>query len=110
MKSEIEIEAKRIADDIVSLVERVGGPVTLCRVHREIAGFASSGPPHREVFREQDGRRLVLWSDLSEAGAQALNQVLYGFRVAVEHVDASPYLEEGGVLANDDWQPVVLLP
>src|SRR5690349_10332393 len=99
MTTVLKNEASRIADDIVALVERIGGPVTLCRVHREIAGFASSGPPHREVFREQGGQRLVLWSDLSEAGAQALNQVLYGCRVAMEHVDASPYLEEGGVLA-----------
>src|SRR5215831_13354312 len=39
--NQIEKEAGRIADEIVRLVERTNGPVTLVQVRREIPGFAA---------------------------------------------------------------------
>src|SRR5262245_40222767 len=110
MDSDLKTEATRIADDIVALVERTGGPVTLCRVHREVAGFAAAEPPYREICREKAGQRVIYWSGMTEAGAQALNDVLYGSRVAVEIVNVLPYFLDGGGLENDDWVPIVLLP
>jgi hypothetical protein len=106
MKTDIKKETSRIADEIVALVERTAGPVTLCRVHREVAGFGKSEPPYRSVYRGP----LVFWADMSDAGAQALNNVLYGNRVAIQLVDVLPYLLEGGALKDENWAPVVLLP
>lgn len=110
MNRNLKTETTRIADDIVALVEQTGGPVTLCRVHGEVTGFAAAEPPARAVYRQQNGRQIIYWSDMTEAGAMALNNVLYGSRVALEAVDVLPYLLEGGVLDNEDWQPIVLLP
>jgi hypothetical protein len=106
MATALKRETNRIADEIVSLVERTGGPVTLCRVHCEIAGFAKAEPPYRSIYRGG----LLYWADMTDAGGQALDNVLYGNRVAVEIVDELPYVLEGGGLRDADWQPVVLLP
>jgi hypothetical protein len=47
---------------------------------------------------------------MTDAGAQALNSVLFGKRVTIQPVDARPYLVDGVIVADDEWQPVVLLP
>jgi hypothetical protein len=39
---QLEKEAGRIADEIVRLVERTNGPVTLVQVRSEIPGFAAN--------------------------------------------------------------------
>ena len=106
MGDDLEREASRIADEIVALVERTDGPVTFYKVQREVAGFGKSEPPYRSVYRG----RLLYWADMTDAGAQALDAVLDGKRVAAEVVDVLPYLSEGGGLKDDEWQPVVLLP
>jgi hypothetical protein len=82
------------------------GPVTLYRIHREVAGFAKAEPPFRAVYRGP----LLYWAEMSDAGAQALNNVLYGSRVAIQLADVLTYLLEGGGLTDEDWQPNVLLP
>jgi|tagenome__1003787_1003787.scaffolds.fasta_scaffold19234285_1 hypothetical protein len=110
MKRKLQKEASRIADEIVALVERTDGPVTLCRVQREVTGFAASEPPYWDVSRDQNGKRWVLWGQMSEAGRQALNNVINGKRVAVEVVSGLVYLIEGRVLDDEDWQPIMLLP
>jgi hypothetical protein len=106
MKTDLEKETSRIADEIVALVERTAGPVTLCRVHREVAGFGKSEPPYRSVYRGP----LLFWADMSDVGAQALNNVTFGNRVAIQLVDVLPYLLEGGALKDENWAPIVLLP
>src|SRR5437868_1480000 len=110
MDSEVEREAGRIADEIVAMVERADGPVTLYRLQRQVGGFGASEPPYREIYREGDGGRVVYWADMTAAGAQALDNVMFGNRVAVEHVDVLPYVLEGGALKHEEWQPIVLLP
>ena len=110
MNRTVETEARRIADEIVALVERTDGPVTFHRVEREVSGFGASEPPYRDFYSGQAGRPVVWWSNMSEAGAQALKNVLLGNRIAVEMVNALPYILEGGGLADDAWQPLVLLP
>jgi hypothetical protein len=54
-------EINRIADEIVALVDRVGGPVTLYRIDREVPGFAASEPPSRNILRELGDEVAVLW-------------------------------------------------
>jgi hypothetical protein len=47
---------------------------------------------------------------MSEAGFQALRDVLHGNRVAAELVSPLVYLLEGCTLADKDWAPIVLFP
>jgi hypothetical protein len=111
MKPDFNKQVAGIAHAIVELVERADGPVTLCKVHREIVGFGALEPPFRATYREEGDIRKVLWADMTKAGAQALDDVMFGQRVAVEVVDALPhYFMEGGSLECENWQPIVLLP
>jgi hypothetical protein len=59
---------------------------------------------------ELGGKLVVLWADMSEAGFQALHDVLHGNRVAIELVNPLIYMLEDGGLTDEDWQPIVLLP
>jgi hypothetical protein len=106
MHSDIERETSRIAEQIVALVERTNGPVTLSRVQREVTRFGTSEPPYRCIYR---GPHLF-WADMTDAGAEALDNVTLGKRVAVGVVNELLYLLEGGVLEHEDWLPVALLP
>jgi hypothetical protein len=108
--SAVENEATRIADAIVKLVERVDGPVTLAKIQRDVAGFAAKTAPAWEYVIETDGKEVVIWSDMTEAGLAALEKVMIGRRVAVQLVSLLPYLFEDVLPDDPDWQPVVLLP
>lgn len=110
MNRTVETEARRIADEIVALVERTDGPVTFYRVEREVSGFGASEPPYRDFYSQRDGELVVWWANMSEAGVEAFKNVLLGNRIAVAMVNALPYILEGGALREEDWQPVVLLP
>jgi hypothetical protein len=110
MKSDLQKEINRIVDEIIALVESADGPVTLRKVEREIGGFAKQESPSWSCYRERRGVQAVYWTDMTQAGAEALNKVMFGHKVAVQPVSALPYLLEGGVIAHEDWQPVVLLP
>jgi hypothetical protein len=91
MATRLQKEKNRISNEIVGLVERTGGLVTIARIHREIPGFA--GPPYRDV-RSRADRQKIFWTGMTEAGCQALTSVLNG-RVALEPTSPLPYLLDG---------------
>jgi hypothetical protein len=47
---------------------------------------------------------------MTEAGAAALRQVLYGRRVAIQSVSTLPYIFDNHVNLDKRWWPIVLLP
>ena len=106
----LEKQTNRIADAIVELVERTDGPVTLARVDREVAEFANHEPPWWDYVIERGGATTVYWGGMTEAGSAALQKVLRGRRVAVQFVNLLPYLLDGLVDDEENWQPIVLLP
>src|SRR5262245_34803060 len=74
--------ANRIADAIVELVERVGGPVTLTRIEREVSGFAArSGQAAAWCYEVGDA---VMWYGMTKAGCDALRLVLTERRVTTQ--------------------------
>lgn len=105
--TQLEKQAKRIADAIVELVELTDGPVTLAQVERDVAGFAKEEPPFwRYGFKT--GR--FYWNGMTEAGEKALEQVMHERRVTVQFVSLLPYILEDCLIKDDNWQPIVLLP
>jgi len=110
MKPDLEKEIARIADAIVGLVERTDGPVTLARVQEEISGFAKHEPPSWKHVVKHDGRETSFWSEMTEAGLAALLKVTRERRVAIQFVSVMPYLLDGCLIEDEDWQPIVLLP
>src|SRR5580704_6670940 len=91
---QLEKEARRIADAIVTLVERTDGPVTLARLDREIPGFSQTDGPSWEYYVEHDAGETVIWEGMTEAGHLALRKVISGRRVAIQPVNLLPYLLE----------------
>ena len=57
-----------------------------------------------------DSTERVYWDGMSKSGAAALNDVIFGRRVAIRFVDFLTYMLEGDPLPNDNWVPIVLLP
>lgn len=105
--TQLEKQAKRIANEIVELVEGTDGPVTLAQVERDVAGFAKDEPPFwRYGFKT--GR--FYWDGMTEAGEKAFEQVVHERRVAVQFVSLLPYLLEDCLINDDNWRPIVLLP
>jgi len=103
---QVVTQAHQIADEIVKLVERVDGPVTLAQVEREIAGFSKKEPPSWERLAGE----VVIWNQMTAAGDQALREVLYERRVAIQSVSPLLYLLEGCFVSDPAWWPIVLLP
>jgi hypothetical protein len=99
--------ANGIADSIVELVERTDGPVTLTRIDREISAFEKKEPPAWSML-DCSGR--LIWDGMTEAGLKALHKVIHDRKVAIQLVNALPYILENCVLENEDWCPIVLLP
>lgn len=110
MITELEKEVDRIAAAIVDYVERANGPVTLCEIDREIPGFATDLPAAWGCQRELNGRLAVYWTGMTQAGAAALNKVMFGRKLAVQPTTILPYLLERALIRDDNWQPVLLLP
>ena len=108
--NQIEKEAGRIADEIVRLVERTNGPVTLVQVRREIPGFAALEPPFWSHTITHASGEISYWGEMTEAGGKALRKVTKERRVAVQFVNDVPYRFDGCVSTDENWQPVVLLP
>src|SRR5262245_9759900 len=107
---EIEKQTSRIADAIVELVEGTDGFVLLTQLDRDISGFAKKDPPSWSKTINHKDRELLLWDGMTEAGAAALGRVIFGGRVAIQAVDARPYILDKCVLENENWWPIVLLP
>jgi len=113
MKSNNHLEkrAADIADEIVELVERTNGPVTLARIHREIEGFAKQEPPARLQVVNTAVGEMVIWDGMTEAGNEALRKVMYERMVAIQSLlNKQPYRAEGFLLEDKNWLPIVLLP
>lgn len=109
--AEIEKDADRIADAIVDLVERTDGPVTFSRLDREIASFAQKDGPAWQYFHEHAGVETVIWEGMTEAGYEALRQVLEGRRLAIQFVTRELYQEaEDNFPQGENWHPVILHP
>jgi hypothetical protein len=109
-------EATRIADAIVELVERRGGPVTLATVHN-IPGFATKTAPFwRYAFKpdahtfKADAKKIIIWDGMSKAGRVALEEVLSEHRVAVETVPRLIYFLQGACIEDKEWLPIALIP
>jgi hypothetical protein len=110
-RKQLEKQANRIADAIIDLVERTDGPVTLAEVDREIPGFAEKNHPTKwEYLVEHDDGETVIWAGMTEAGFEALREVISGRRVAVQYVSPMLYFIEGCYPRSENWMPVVLLP
>jgi hypothetical protein len=107
---QIENQASRIADAIVDLVERTDGPVTLTQIEREVEGFMTKEPQSCSYILGETPEQpaIAIWSDMTEAGATALCQVMCERRVAVQFV--TPVLYSDRVLEHEKWAPIVLLP
>jgi hypothetical protein len=101
--------ATMIADLIVDLVNKTNGPVTLAQIDRDVPGFAQKNRPnHCYVIREKTEQ--VFWNGMSEGGYLALRDVIFERRVAIQFVNALPYLLQNCVVYDADWVPTVLIP
>jgi hypothetical protein len=101
---------ERIADAIVSLVERTDGPVFLHEIEQEIAGFRATGKKGYIYFIERDGKETIFWAGMTKCGFEALQSVLKNRRVAMQYVSYLPYFFDGVEIGVDGWQPIALLP
>jgi hypothetical protein len=109
-ESQLEKETRRIADAIVELVKRTDGPVTLARVEREVPGFAKHDAPSWGHVLTSPKREISFWNGMTEAGLAALIKVISERRVAIQYVNLLLYMLEDCMIADENWQPIVLLP
>jgi hypothetical protein len=100
----------RMAREIVSLVERIDGPVPLNRIDEHVSGFRAPHGPSWSYFMRHSAGEAVLWDGMTKAGYKALRHVLNEREVALQLVNALPYIFENVRLIDPDWQPVLLLP
>jgi hypothetical protein len=103
-------KAKRIADAIVDLVERTSGPVLLHQLDQMVSGFKASGPWGYNYFITNNGREVIYWQGMTEAGLEALRSVLSSRRVAVQYVSGMLYFVDGVQVDADAWEPIAFLP
>jgi len=99
-----------MAREIVSLVERIDGPAPLNRIDQHVSGFRALHGPSWSYFMRHSAGEAVLWDGMTEAGYKALRHVLNEREVALQLVNALPYIFENVRLIDPDWQPVLLLP
>ena len=106
----LNASAAKIADAIIDLVEKAGGPVTLARITTDVPGFAEQvGPAWEYVVDHADGRATI-WTGMTEEGYSALREVIGGRRVAVQPVPFWFYLVEDSICTAENWLPLVLRP
>jgi hypothetical protein len=110
LNDRIARKVARIADAIVELIERTNGPVLLHQLDKNVPGFKASGPWGYNYFITDNGREIVYWEGMTEAGLEALRSVLTSRRVAVQFVSRLLYLVDGVEVDADAWQPIALLP
>jgi hypothetical protein len=101
-------QAGRIADAIVDLVERSGGPITLAQIDREVPGFAEMDPTAPSwCWGEEES---FFWSGMTRQGCEALRAVLLGRRVALQPASPLVYLLHGRYSDDQNWVPIALVP
>jgi hypothetical protein len=103
-------KVKRIADAIVDLVERTDGPVLLHELDQKVPGFKARGSRGYNYFIPDNGREIIYWQGMTEAGLEALQSVLSNRRVAVQYVSGLLYFMDGVQVDADTWEPIALLP
>jgi hypothetical protein len=112
MSKRKESAVSEIANAIVDLVERTGGPVTLARIEREIAGFKADDDVKRSwewVIGEDQDENLI-WDGMSEEGCSALRKILLERKVAMQPAPKLVYFVEGGCPKHQNWFPISLVP
>jgi hypothetical protein len=97
---------KRLADDIVTVVENAGGPVTLARIAREVTDFEARGTD--SWCYEVDG--TLVWDQMTEDAWKALQAVISEGRVALRMSSTLTYLRDGRVPTARNWMPIYLVP
>jgi hypothetical protein len=107
---QLEKRSNEIANAIVALVNKTNGPVKFSRLDREVSGFTSKEQSIWQYLIDNSGKEFLIWSGMSEAGSAALSKVISGHRIALQFVNAVPYILDGCLLYDDDWLPSVLLP
>jgi hypothetical protein len=106
-----EREVARIANEIVDLVERTGGPVFLHEIEEQVRGFRASYPNAWGHFVGHHRNEACIWDDMTEAGYKALRRVLNERKVASQGVSKRAYRSKGCVrVPGPNWLPIVLLP
>jgi hypothetical protein len=100
----------RIADVIVDLVEHTDGPVLLHQLDQKVPGFKASGPWGYNYFITNNGKEIIYWQGMTEAGLEAFRSVLNSRRVAVQYVSGLLYFMDGVQVDADAWEPIALLP
>ena len=100
----------QIADAIVDLVERTDGPVLLHELDQKVPGFKARGSRRYNYFITDNGREIIYWQGMTEAGLEAFRSVLSSHRVAVQYVSGLLYFMDGVQVVADAWEPIVLLP
>jgi hypothetical protein len=98
--------SERIANDIVAVVEKTGGPVTLARIARKVPGFEQTGA---YSWRYEVDDTLV-WDQMTEEGWKALEAVILEGRVAQRMASTSAYLLDGRRPTSPNWMPIYLVP
>jgi hypothetical protein len=96
----------QIRNQIVDVVEKVGGPVTLARIARDVTGFEARG----SYTWDYELGDMLVWTKMTKAGMRALNDVIFGKRVAVGPASALIYFLDGRYCTAANWMPILLLP
>jgi hypothetical protein len=91
-------------------VNDTDGPVTFSRIDREVPGFKSEDRSIWQYLIDNSGKEFLIWSGMTQAGFSALCQVISGRRVAIQFVNALPYILDDLLLFDDDWLPSLLVP
>ncbi len=110
MKRSKELSPSQIANAIVDLVERAGGPVTLTRLEREVPDFAQLDGRHDWSWVAGDNDEDVIWDGMTEEGCEALRRVVSERRVAMQSCPSSVYVFESRRPHDPAWVPIVLVP
>jgi|SRR5689334_13217182 hypothetical protein len=103
--------SSQIADAIVDLVDRAGGPVNLARIEREVPGFAAeNGSKSWEWVAGDGGDENVIWDGMTKQGLEALRRVLKVGRLAMQSCPRVVYAIEGRWPLDPTWVPISLAP
>jgi hypothetical protein len=110
LNDRIARKVARIAHAIVDLVERTDGPVLLHQLDQNVPGFKASGRWGYNYFIADDGKEIIYWQGMTEAGLEAFRSVLHGRRVAVQYVSGLLYFMDDMLVDAEAWEPIALLP
>jgi hypothetical protein len=105
-----ELTTSQIANAIVDLVERAGGPVTLARIEREVPNFAQLDGRRNWSWVTGDDDEHMIWDGMTDQGCEALRRVVLERRVAIQSCPSAVYAFESRWPRDPTWAPIVLVP